>query len=229
LRVTALEAIRAASGEVKANEAEFIAKLREQSAIRQDESAKSHRQRISQGQKRIKELDLLIKRIYEDNVIGKLTEKRFMALSEEYETEQSELEKTISQLQYELDSFTADTDRSERFVNIVNKYTDLSELTPVMITEFIEKIVVHEADKSTGERTQKVDIYLNFIGKFEVIEPELTPEQIVAEETARRKRERCREAQRRYTARKKEQERLEHTKTKTVKGAKPIPTLAIAQ
>ena len=75
-----------------------------------------------------------------------------------------------------------------------------------MIAEFIEKIVVHEGDKSSGERTQKVDIYLNFIGKFDVPEPELTPEQIVAAETARRKRERCREVQRRYVARKRERE-----------------------
>ena len=208
LQTAALEAIKAASSEVKSNEAEFVAKLREESAIRQEESAKTHRQKIAQGQRRIKELDSLIKRIYEDNFSGKLSDKRFATLSEEYEQEQSELERSIEQLQSELDAFTADTDRTERFIHIVNKYTDLSELTPAMITEFIDKIVVHEADKSSGERTQRVDIYLNFIGKFEIPEAELTPEQIVAEETARRKRERCREAQRRYSARKKEREAM---------------------
>ena len=208
LQVAALEAIRAATAAVKENEAEFVAKLREESAIRQEESAKAHKQKITQGEKRIKELDALIKRIYEDNVAGKLTDKRFTALSEEYESEQSEWEQSIAKLQSELDTFTADTDRTERFINIVNKYTDLSELTPAMITEFIEKIIVYEPDKSSGERTQKVEIHLNFIGKFEIPEPELTPQQIVDAETARRKRERCREVQRRYVARKKERERL---------------------
>jgi len=232
IQLTALEAIKSACGAVKTNEEEFITQLREESAIRKKESAKAHKQRISQGQKRIKELDLIIKRIFEDNFSGKLSDKRFAALSEEYETEQSELEQSISKLQSELDSFTADTDRTERFIHIVNKYTDLSELTPAMITEFIDKIVVHEPDKSTGERTQKIDIFLNFIGKVEIPEPELTPQQIVDAETARKKRERCREAQRRYAIRKKEREQLEQQEQEKIsktKGAKTKRTLAIAQ
>jgi hypothetical protein len=232
IQVVALEAIKAACGAVKTNEEEFIAKLREESAIRKEESAKAHKQRIAQGQKRIKELDLIIKRIFEDNFSGKLSDKRFTALSEEYEAEQSGLEQTISKLQMELDAFSADTDRTERFIHIVNKYTDLSELSPAMITEFIDKIVVHEPDKSTGERTQKIDIFLNFIGKVEIPEPELTPQQIVDAETARKKRERCREAQRRYAARKKEREQLEQQeqeKNLKAKGAKTKRELAIAQ
>jgi len=239
LQVTAHEVIKAACAAVKADTDKFVAQLREKSAIRQEESAKAHKQKIAQGDRRIKELDALIKRIYEDNFSGKLSDKRFAALSEEYETEQGELEKTLMQLQAELNAFSADTDRTERFIGIVNKYTDLSELTPAMIVEFIEKIVVHAPDKSSGERTQKVDIYLNNIGMFELPAPELTPEEIVAEETARRKRERCREAQRRYATRKKEQERLEQEKLAKRKEAiakktlqsitEPNEVLAIAQ
>jgi hypothetical protein len=112
-------------------------------------------------------------------------------------------------LQDELDTFVDDTDRTERFINIVNKYTTLDELTPAVIMEFIDKIVVHEADRSTGERKQKVDVHLSFIGKYETESPEITPEQIVAEETARLKRQRCREAQRRYMAKKKAMAQLE--------------------
>ncbi|MCL2427295.1 MAG: DUF4368 domain-containing protein, partial [Oscillospiraceae bacterium] len=229
LRVAALEAIKAACDAVKTNEAEFIAKLREESAIRQEESAKAHKQRIAQGERRIKELDSLIKRIYEDNVAGKLSDKRFTALSEEYETEQSKLEQTITKLQTELNAFAADTDRTERFIHIVNKYTDLSELTPAMIAEFIDKIMVYAPDKSTGERTQKIEIHLNFIGKFDIPEPELTPQQIVDAETARRKRERCREAQRRYLERKKEKEKHEQEKIAKRKEANAEKILAMAQ
>jgi len=91
---------------------------------------------------------------------------------------------------------------------------------------------IDSKDQSSSERTQKVDIFLNFIGKVEIPEPELTPQQIVDAETARKKRERCREAQRRYAARKKEQahqELLAQQKTSKTKGAKTKTTLAIAQ
>ena len=97
-----------------------------------------------------------------------------------------------------------DSARADKFIEIVKKHTDFSELTPQMIAEYIEKIVVHEADKSSGERQQQVDIYLNFIGRFEVPAPAPTAEEIEAEEKARRRREQCREAQRRYAARQKQ-------------------------
>jgi len=93
--------------------------------------------------------------------------------------------------------------RADRFIELVKKHTDFSELTPQMIAEYIEKIVVHEADKSSGERQQHVEIYLNFIGKFEVPAPEPTPEEIAAEEHVRVKRERHRETQRRYAEKQK--------------------------
>lgn len=97
----------------------------------------------------------------------------------------------------------------EKFIGLVQKYTDFSELTPQMIAEYIEKIVVHEADKSSGERQQQVDVYLHFIGKFEIPAAEPTAEEIAAEERAFRKREQRRQAQRRYAAKQKEKEREE--------------------
>ncbi len=207
LRQLVLDAIKSASGSVRENEAEFVRQIRESSAIQQSETVKSHQKRMAKEKKRIAELNTLIRRIYEDNVSGKLSDKRFELLSSEYESEQNQLEQSISQLQAELDSFNADTDRADRFIGIVKRYTDFSELTPSMITEFVDKILVYEADKSSGEREQHGDIYLNFIGKFDMPAQELTAEQIIAEETARAKRERCREAQRRYVERKKRKER----------------------
>jgi hypothetical protein len=158
---------------------------------------------MAKEQKRITELNGLIRRTYEDNYNGKLSDKQFELLSSEYEREQNQLEESIAKLQAELDSFNADTDRADRFISIVKRYTDFSELTPSMITEFVDKILVHEADKSSGEREQAVEIYLNFIGKFDVPNPEPTPEEIAAEEKARHKRAIAREAQRRYAARQK--------------------------
>jgi len=99
-------------------------------------------------------------------------------------------------------------------MSLAKKYTDFTELTPMMIGEFIEKIVVYEADRSCGEREQDVDVYLNFIGKFEVPMPEPTTEEIVAEEKARLRRARRRDNQHRYMQKQK-QKRLEEQEQET--------------
>ena len=215
MRELALEAIKEVSGYVKANEAEFIKQVLETSAIRQEETAKTHKKRIAKEEKRSAELNTLIRRIYEDNVNGKLTDKRFELLSAEYEQEQAELEQSIITLQTELDSFTADSAKADKFIALVKKYTDFSELTPQMLIEYIEKIVVHDADYSSGERTQTADVYLNFIGKFDLPAAAPTPEEIAAEEKAFRKREQRRQAQRRYAAKQKQkQQEQEETAAK---------------
>ena len=206
VRELVLDVIKHVSCLVNSNEAEFIKQVRETSAVQQEETAKTHMKRIEQEQKRITELNTLIRRIYEDNVKGKLTDKRFLLLSHEYEREQKELEQSVARLQMELEGFNKDSVRADKFIEIVKKYTDFSELTAPMIAEFIEKIIVHEADKSSGERTQQVDIYLNFIGKFEAPAPKPAPADTLAEEKARRRRAQCREAQRRYAAKKKQQD-----------------------
>lgn len=153
-----MDAIQSVSGFVKTNEAEFVRQVRETSAVRQDETAKSHKRRIAKEQKRIAELNTLVRRIYEDNVSGKLTDKHFELLSQEYEQEQTELEQSIARLQAELVRFHADSAKADKFIELVKRHTDFSELTPQMIAEYIKKIVVHEADKSSGERHQQVDI-----------------------------------------------------------------------
>jgi len=203
LRELILESIRYASGLVQEDEAEFIQQVRESSTVKQEKAANAHKRRIDHEKKRIAELDKLIRRIYEDNVIGKLTDKRFETLSGEYESEQTNLEESIQTLQEELEGFEADSLRADKFIEIAKRYTDFSELTAPMINEFIDKIYVYEGEKVDGERVQKVDVYLNFIGKVELPQRELTPEEIAEEEKEKRKRKQRREAQRRYDARKK--------------------------
>ena len=120
------------------------------------------------NQKRCAELDTLIKRLYEDKVKGELSAKRFEILAQEYEQEQEDLEQRISELQEGLDRFNEDGDKTGRFIEIVRKYTDISELNASILNEYIDKVVVFEADKTSGRREQRVDIYLSFIGKFKV-------------------------------------------------------------
>ena len=156
--------------------------------MRQQEAAKELKRKVAKAKKRIAELDMLIKKLYETYAMGKLEEKRFEMLSAEYEKEQDELEQTLASDQASLGQFNEDTDRADKFLALAKKYTDFSELTAPMLHEFVEKIMVHAPDRSTGERVQEIEIYLKIIGKFDVPMPEPTPEELAAEEARRQRR-----------------------------------------
>jgi len=164
-----LEAVKEVSGFVKSNKAEFLKIVNQTSATKQTETQKTQKRQLAESKKRITELDKLIRGIYEDKTNGMLSEKRFLKLSEDYEREQEELEKTVTVLQREADRIQDQTARADKFLELVERYTEFDELTTPMLNEFIEKVVVHERKK--GYRyvtTQKVDIHFNFIGKFEI-------------------------------------------------------------
>lgn len=183
-----LETIKATSSYVKEHEVEFIEKVRSATELQQESEAKTLKKQLSREQKRIKELNTLIKKIYEDNVNGKLSDKRFEMLLADYEAEQCELELSVEAMERSLNEYQENADNVDKFIELVHKYTDFTELTTPMIHEFVDKIVVHEADKSTGDRIQQIDIYLKYVGKLDIPMPELTPEQIKEEERKRRKR-----------------------------------------
>lgn len=193
---------------VKEHEDEFLEKVRKSNVLKQESDTKALTKKITKSEKRVAELDHLIKRIYEDNVSGKLSDKRFELLSADYEKEQSELEEFLISAREQLDTAKEEASNVDKFIALVHKYTDFSELTTPMIHEFIDRIEVHEADKSTGERTQEIDIYLKYVGKLDVPMPELTPEELAEEERKRRKRA----WNRTYNRRKAEKERAEKEK-----------------
>lgn len=155
------------------------------SEVQHADAAKLVQKRLSREEKRILELNQLIKKIYEDNVKGKLSDKRFEMLLEEYEKEQTNLEESVTNLKNELKSYEDDSNRVDKFIELVHKYTDFTELTTPMINEFVDKIVVHEADKSSGVRMQQIDIYLKYVGKLDAPMKELTPDEFKEEEKKR--------------------------------------------
>lgn len=205
-----LETIREVSAYALSNEKEFVKKVREASDVQQEATMKEYRRRLGKAKRRHEELDDLVKKLYESFATGKIPEKHFDRLLSGYDNEQTALEAEIQELQTGLDRYGADSVRADRFLELVRRYTDFSELTTPMLNEFIEKVVVHEADKSTGDRVQKVDIYLNFIGAFTVpkMEAALTAEQEAREQGKLQARNREREQNRlrmqRYRARQKE-------------------------
>lgn len=163
-----LSAIRRVSGYVRKNESEFVQQVCKASSVQQEEGIKDCKKRLGQAQKRHDELDRLVKKLYESYATGKLPDRQFERLLAEYDKEQADLENTVQNLQTKIDHFNADSVKTDNFIQLVKRYTDFTELTTPMLNEFVEKVVIHEADKSTGERVQKVDIYFNFIGQFNI-------------------------------------------------------------
>lgn len=188
LRTLVLETIKAACESVITDKDEFFNKLRSESQLRQKEAVKESKRKLNKSHRRIKELDGIIKKLYESYAIGKITEERFDSLLAEYEAEQKELTAFVSEAEQQLSDYEEDTARAEQFLALAKKYTDFSELTTPMINEFIDKIFVHAPYYIDGERMQDVDIYLNFIGQFEIPEPELSEEEIKRQEQLKKKR-----------------------------------------
>ena len=186
------------------------------------ETINKMRQRIASGEKRNAEIDQLIKKLYEDNVSGRLSDKRFEMMLADFEQEQSELEKSIADMQAEVNSFEANSMNGELFIELAKKHTDFSQLTPMMINEFIDRVLVHEAEGIGADRTQEVEIYLNYIGQFSVPQEEivLTDEEREQQAIEAEKLRKKREYNRRYMARKREEARAKATEGEKLKGAK---------
>ncbi|MCD8021835.1 MAG: recombinase family protein [Lachnospiraceae bacterium] len=193
VRALVLDAIRRVSQYALTNEQDFIQKVREASELQQEDAAKNLKRKLRRDEKCCKELDTLLKKLYESYALGKLPEKRYEALSAEYEQEQADLEEAIATEQKELDAYNEDATRADKFLELARKYTDFTELTTPMIYEFVDKVLVHKPERIDRERVQEVEIYLNYIGKVEIPAPELTPEELEAEEKARRQRQQARE------------------------------------
>ena len=187
LNALLLDAIRLTATYAIENREAFIQKVRSAAQIQQQEAAKELKRKIAKARKRISELDVLIKKLYETYAMGSLEEKRFTLLCGEYEKEQAALEEILTADQANLEQFQEDTERANQFLALAKKYTDFAELTPAMLYEFVDRILVHAPDRSSGERVQEVDIYFKFIGHFEVLASALTPEELTAEEIRRKK------------------------------------------
>lgn len=204
-----LAAIQRVSWYVQHNEAEFVERVREASGLHQEQAVREYKQKISKAQRRHKELDGLIKKLYEGNATGKIPDKHFTRLLAEYDEEQTTLEASMTEWQEQIENWNADRLKTEKFIELVKRYTDFSELTTPMVNEFIEKIIVHEGEGRGNSRRQRIDIYLNFIGAFEVPAEIVTPteeaEQRRQQEEQAAKEARSQElAQARYEKRKAE-------------------------
>lgn len=132
----------------------------------QDELKKisKNRKELEQAKKRIIEIDNLFKHIYEDNVSGKITDDRFRNLSCNYDKEQQELKITIEQLSNEIENKEKKETDLTQFISNVKKYTELTKLSPEILNELVEKIIIHQKEKVNGKKVQEIDIYYRGVG-----------------------------------------------------------------
>lgn len=148
-------------------EDEFVRMVMDADVRQKNRELSQKKKKLIELQKRIGELDTIFQRIYEDNITGKLSDERFMKMSKGYEDEQHTLQAEADKIQNELQQEEKKSVDVKRFLAIVKKYTDLTELTPEILREFVDKIIVHAPDKSSGRRLQEIEIIYNHIGEFD--------------------------------------------------------------
>ena len=207
-------AIRRVAKYVLDDEDSFVKQVQELSSVTKATASKDNRKEIVSAKRRIAELDGFIKKLYEGNATGKIPDRQFEKLIVEYDSEQQTLEAKVAELEARMEKASEELHRADNFVKLVKRYRDFTEINTTMLNEFIEKIVVYEATGGrTKNRRQRIDIYFNFIGQFEV---PFTAEELaeMEEETQRQEaeKERLRQERRRETVRKYQQKKREQAK-----------------
>ena len=162
--------------------------MEESLTSQQTQDVKTQKKRLAECQNKAQEQETLLCKIYEDSILGKLPDKRYQMLSNQYEREGMALEQEISELSESIASYTDGTREAKKFMALINKYQDFENLTAAMLNELVDKIVVYERDrKGSIQTTQRVDIYFSFIGNFVPPAEPVDPEVAAAQEEERRK------------------------------------------
>ena len=176
------EMLKSIAEYAKHDRAEFVRVVQEAQSSQQTAEVRKQRTRLATAKQRVSELEVLLCKIYEDNILGKLSDSRYATLDAQYEKEQTELTAEISVLEKAVKSYEKHEKDADRFIALIDKYENFDKLTIAMLNEFIEKILVHERDrKGSIQTTQEVEIYFNFVGRFvppAFGEVELTPEEL---------------------------------------------------
>ena len=159
-----MEDIRKNAAIARENEAAFVemvsdiskAKLKKQvSAAAKEKEKLRHREN---------ELQAILKKLYEDNALGKITDEQFISLSKDFTDEQRQIKERLKALENILSQVTEKQENTAKFLELVREYTDIKELTKPILNELIDKVVVFDAEKARGDRVQRIDIYYRFVG-----------------------------------------------------------------
>ena len=157
---------------VQVYEERFAQEQMERFGLQEKRELTAKRRELDKAKQRVVEIDQLIQKSYEDMSKGLLSEERFATLSVSLEAEQKQLKAAIPEMETSLEATTDRAADLQRFIDRARQVTRLTELTPEIVNEFIEKIVVSKPDKLNGKRHQRVDIYYNTIGLWCAPSPE---------------------------------------------------------
>lgn len=148
------------------NQEAFLKKLEQQSQAQFSKDNKHQRQQLQKDEYRSKEIDNIVQKLYEDNLLGKISDERFVKLSQSYEEEQKQLQTSISDLTEKLAKQQEDSLNISKFMARISKYTELPKLTVEIVNELIDKIVIQKPTGTKRNRIIQVDIYYNLVGKL---------------------------------------------------------------
>ena len=216
------EAIRKVAAYVLKDEQAFLQQVKELTSASQAVVQTDSKKELVTAKKRIAELDNFIKKLYEGNASGKIPDRQFEKLMAQYDTEQQELEARVAEIEAKISELRQEEESGEMCGRLVKRYRDFTEITQTMLNEFIDKIVIFEATGGrTVNRSQRIDIYFNFIGQFVVEDTEeeslsrQEEEKRLAELKEQERKDRRNETVRRYRQRKKEKKAAEAEAEKT--------------
>ena len=147
-------------------EDEFVRQVMERGTAEQLKQTNLLKKTIDTAKRRIEQIDSVISQLYEDKVVGEITAEMFTKLSAKYIAEQEEQNAVLKAAQKELAALEAKKTDTTKFIDLVRKYLHITELTPQILNEFIDKVTVHQAVKVDGKRRQDIEVYFNGIGQI---------------------------------------------------------------
>ncbi len=159
-----LEELRQLLRYIPKHEKQFARLVMDRSAQEQKRDTAAKKKAVAKHRQRIAELDTLIERLYVDNVSGKITDERYEKMSAKFEAEQAGLKETVAALETEIAGEESQAVNVDRFLSVLRRYTEIKELTPAIVHEFIDRIIVYEPEQARGDRRQKVEIIYNNVG-----------------------------------------------------------------
>ncbi len=176
-----LRDLRQVTAFAREHESEFLDLAKKRSLRETEKLRAENKASLDKAVRRIAEIDGIIQKLYEDNVSGKISDERFAKMAATYEAEQDGLQQTAQRLKDEISAVREEGESVDRFMKLVNKYSDITELNAEIIRTFVEKIIVYEAEKNDGIKTQRVKIVYNCVGTVSV--PNIDNEPVKTDKT----------------------------------------------
>lgn len=152
----------------RAHEDAFVKLVSNETSAYTAKALASLTKELNASKARFEKLDAIIQNLYEDKISGIVSEDRFKKMNENYEQEQNSLKEKIAELEGKIKAINEQSASTSHFMELVQKYTRIDTLTHEVAREFIEKIIIHKAEKVDGHRQMKIDIFYNGIGKVDL-------------------------------------------------------------